>query len=888
MLEEKNTSKLGVSPDPDLSAGEVEAQGFDHDATKKLLRKLDWHIIPFMSLIYLLSVPNNLGHSAMVSNVANRCFLDRTNIGNARLDHLEQDLKLHGLQYNDCLAVLFPFYIAAEIPSNIMMKLTRPSIWLSFIMFCWSAAMIAQGFVSNYSGLMATRVFLGVFEGGLFPGVNFLISSWYQRHECGFRMALFFSAATLAGAFGGILARGIAEMSGVGGKSAWSWIFILEGLLSILVSMVAYWCIHDYPATATFLTPKERDEVERRLQEDHGHLSDDFDMKNMGYSANDAQLMSVPPYVCACFFTIAASWYADRIRRRGVFMLGFQLIAIAGFTMLAATARPNVQYAGTVFAAIGIYPQIPLGMAWNSANIGGSLKRATGIAMQASSNSIATPSILTGLQVMGGNCGGIIASYVYISRDGPRYIKGHCLLIAIIAVAFCLTFFMSTWSRLENARRDKIMQERGTQNLTEEQRLQERELADNVPCVCPAPRWCANACQAKRCGTPEAQHSNTRGTKNNVAPPYKSARRRKYRAALALSVTLVQKQRVPSCRKRISKRRWKAADRAEGEGLAQHNEQPGSRTEASSATLRVKSAQYLDSVALLRDVDTSSLFLGQQRNAVRATVYSRIRNFRFVRDLWDNRHKISQATSLFEDETIGQRSTQITTFEKLRTTNHRSRTWRMETIPTIHDITLPRSSTYITMLVLPNMDPSLHTGQSPSLPRALLRHFTSVTARLSIILLKVIGTAVAMILLPRTIHISVQCLDSLYELLGRRARSPWDTDDPWGYGALAGLAIMVVLHDLLRRISYNVVLSENVEAEQTGEEHRVNGMWKPWKETWEKSLMRVLLPVLIYGGLYFMAWQVWRMRKDNGKELVKSNTVDITDDEIARLVWRDR
>ncbi|KAF9693238.1 hypothetical protein EKO04_008834 [Ascochyta lentis] len=484
MSEKKIPDGVAVITTPDLSAGEAESQGFDHAATKKLLRKLDWHIIPFMSLIYLL------------------CFLDRTNIGNARLDHLEQDLKLHGLQYNDCLAVLFPFYIAAEIPSNIMMKRIRPSIWLTFIMFFWSAAMICQGFVSNYSGLMATRVFLGVFEGGLFPGVNFYITQWYARHECGFRMALFFSAATLAGAFGGILARGIAEMSGVGGRAAWSWIFILEGILSILVSIIAYWCINDYPATATFLSPKERDEVERRLHEDHGHLSNDFDMKyvwqalgdwkiyifmficmagfcpiysfalflptiikNMGYTANDAQLMSVPPYVCACFFTIAASWYADRVRKRGIFLLGFQLIAIAGFSMLAATAKPSVQYAGTVLAAIGIYPQIPLGMAWNSANIGGSLKRGTGIAMQ----------------VMGGNCGGIIASYVYLSRDGPRFIKGHCLLIAVVTVAFFLTFFMSTWCRLENTRRDKVAQQMGAQELTEEQKLLERELADNVP-----------------------------------------------------------------------------------------------------------------------------------------------------------------------------------------------------------------------------------------------------------------------------------------------------------------------------------------------------------------------------------------------------------------------
>jgi MFS family permease len=175
--------------------------------------------------------------------------LDRTNIGNARLDNLEVDLGLKGLQYNDCLAILFPFYIAAEIPSNIMMKRVRPSIWLTFIMVFWSAAMICQGFVKNYSGLMATRVFLGVFEGGLFPGVNYYITSWYCRRECGFRMALFFSAATLAGAFGGILARGISEMNGVGGIAAWAWIFILEGLLSILVSFSAYWIINDYPST---------------------------------------------------------------------------------------------------------------------------------------------------------------------------------------------------------------------------------------------------------------------------------------------------------------------------------------------------------------------------------------------------------------------------------------------------------------------------------------------------------------------------------------------------------------------------------------------------------------------------------------------------------------
>lgn len=346
---------------------------------------------------------------------------------------------------------------AAEIPSNLMMKLFRPSVWLTFIMVSWSACMIGQGFVTSYSGLMATRVFLGLSEGGLFPGVNYYITQYYRREECGIRMATFFSAATLAGAFGGILARGIAEMNGIGGLSAWSWIFILEGLLSILVSFSAYWLIRDYPQhSPKFLNSAEREEVVRRLHEDCGESFEESKgfqwnfvsdalldwkiwihmviflaafcpiysfslfsptiIKGMGYTSNNAQLMSVPPYVCACFFTIGASYLADRVKQRGIFLNGFQLIALVGFGLLAGTESVSKQYGGLVLAAIGIYTQIPLSMAWNSGNIRNSGKRAVGIAMQ----------------VMGGNCGGIVASYVYLTRDGPRYIKGHSILIGFI------------------------------------------------------------------------------------------------------------------------------------------------------------------------------------------------------------------------------------------------------------------------------------------------------------------------------------------------------------------------------------------------------------------------------------------------------------------------
>jgi MFS family permease len=162
---------------------------------------------------------------------------------------LEVDLGMKGLDYNVALAVFFPFYVAAEIPSNMMMKRFRPSVWLTTIMVCWGLIMTCMGLVHNFSGLLACRIFLGIAEGGLFPGVSYFITMWYPRHECGLRMALFFSAATAAGAFGGLFARAISELDGVGGKAGWSWIFILEGLLTLCVGSFSYWAVNDYPST---------------------------------------------------------------------------------------------------------------------------------------------------------------------------------------------------------------------------------------------------------------------------------------------------------------------------------------------------------------------------------------------------------------------------------------------------------------------------------------------------------------------------------------------------------------------------------------------------------------------------------------------------------------
>ncbi|QGI75191.1 unnamed protein product [Fusarium fujikuroi] len=462
------------------AAGSDKASFTEAD-TNRLIRKIDWSIIPFVSLLYLLS------------------FLDRTNIGNARLDTLELDLNMSGIMYNHALAIFFPFYIIAEIPSNMGMKRFRPWIWIPSMMVVWGICCTLMGIVHNYAGLLAARSFLGLAEGGLFPGIAYYITMWYRRHECGFRMAIFFSAATAAGVFGGFLARGIMEMRGLAGLAGWQWIFIIEGLLTVAVALASFKLMADYPDRAKFITDAERKHIQERLMLDRSGLAEEFEMKyvwdafkdwkiwvhmliatgtftgvysyslflptiirDLGYSSTTAQLMSTPPYLVACFVCVVAGWWADKIQQRGVFMIVFITMAGLGLILLMAVRHSGVRYFGCFLLASGIFPSVPQGIAWNSNNIGGSLKRGVGIAMNVSC----------------GNLGGIIASYLFLKKDAPRYFPGFGTLLGCQVMALVLSVWMTIYLRRENARRDATHKDPSL--YTEDEKHAEREKGDNA------------------------------------------------------------------------------------------------------------------------------------------------------------------------------------------------------------------------------------------------------------------------------------------------------------------------------------------------------------------------------------------------------------------------
>lgn len=119
---------------------------------------------------------------------------------------MTEDVGMSGDQYLTGLTLYFVGYVLFEVPANTVLKLGTPRRWLPTLSLIWGVVATLLGVVQNYPGYLSSRFFLGVAESGLFPGVVYYLSMWYKRNEQHYRVALFFSAASLAGAFGGILA----------------------------------------------------------------------------------------------------------------------------------------------------------------------------------------------------------------------------------------------------------------------------------------------------------------------------------------------------------------------------------------------------------------------------------------------------------------------------------------------------------------------------------------------------------------------------------------------------------------------------------------------------------------------------------------------------------
>ena len=157
----------------------------------------------------------------------------------------------------------------SELPSNLVLKRITPRIWLSLLACAWGIVTMCLGFVRSFGSFVAVRAILGVTEGGLLPGMVLYLSGLYTRGEMALRIGIFYTAASLSGAFGGLLARGLSAIGPRGGLEGWRWIFIIEGLLTVVCGLIAFLLLATNLSTASFLTPEEREFAAKRLSRDN-------------------------------------------------------------------------------------------------------------------------------------------------------------------------------------------------------------------------------------------------------------------------------------------------------------------------------------------------------------------------------------------------------------------------------------------------------------------------------------------------------------------------------------------------------------------------------------------------------------------------------------------
>jgi MFS family permease len=422
----------------------VEIKNQQQISERTIIRKIDLHVIPLIVCFYLLS------------------FLDRTNIGNARLSGLTTDLNLTDYQYRIALTILYVPYILAEVPSNLLVKKIGPNYWLPILVTCWGIVGTLQGIVVNAQGLWADRFFLGLTEGGILPGIILYLSGWYKPHELQFRIGLFWSASSVAGAFAGLFAAAIGLINNAGGLHGWSWIFIIEGIITVIVGIIGFFVMPSSISKAKFLTAEEQTFAnERLINASGGHNEEEENFRwsevlsvftsfhmylllilsfcsgiavysvayflptilsDFGYSTWVTQLLTVPPYVLSFILTFVCSIWSDRIGQRSPFIIFPHLLAIAGTAILYTCTRDGRGIGPRYFAIFlvvgGIYSAVPAYLAWASNNFSPHYRRATAL----------------GCMIVMTNSGGLASTWLFRSADSPIYNTGYAVMLALLAL----------------------------------------------------------------------------------------------------------------------------------------------------------------------------------------------------------------------------------------------------------------------------------------------------------------------------------------------------------------------------------------------------------------------------------------------------------------------
>ncbi|KAG4423744.1 hypothetical protein IFR04_003169 [Cadophora malorum] len=449
---------------PEYDGSEENITGYDADLMraraslsaeeeKKLLRRVDWRIVPLCAVMYAVK-------SIDASNVSNARIMDQGTPHN-----IMTELKMTANQYNLVTTMYYIPYILAEVPSNLLLKKVRPSVWQARIMISWGIVLLCHAAVTNRQGLYIVRFFLGLFEAGLWPGMLLHMCYWYRPDEIAPRVVF----VTLLGNFSPIISGILAfAFNGVNkGLSGWKWLILTEGLFTVLLGLIVFFFLPDFPASAKWLSDKEKAFLQARLPRNSPRAAESsFSLKefltsfkdikiwlflfcwafytvgttglqfyqptviaNLGFTGiAKVQLLNIPPAIFSCILTIVFGIWADTGKiPQPLIPLGFMIIIQACYAVLYTFPSTGGVYTATILAGGFSTAWYTMMWPWRVQTTSGATGSAFAIAF---ANSY-------------GQIGGAVGSQLFNSRYAPRYATSFGIAMGFIGAAIVMNII--TW-----------------------------------------------------------------------------------------------------------------------------------------------------------------------------------------------------------------------------------------------------------------------------------------------------------------------------------------------------------------------------------------------------------------------------------------------------------
>jgi len=438
---------------------------FTPEEQKKIVHRVDRRLVSVLGALYCASL------------------MDRTNLSAANIAGMKIGLNLIGPRYSIIVLIFFIPYVLFQPPATVVLRKMGPRYFLSLITFLWGCIMISFGFVKKWDQMVGLRVLLGILEAGFFPGCAYLLSTWYTRYELQKRNAVFYLIGSLASAISGILAYGIMQMNGLGGLAGWRWIFIIEGLITVVLAVMGYFLIVDFPELASkswnFLSPRETAFMVARINKDRAdvipepfalgpYLKNALDvnvwgfaflfgltttcsyaiayflpvilLNGMKFSIAQAQCLVAPPYAAAGIVMYGCAWLGDKYHIRGPIIIGNAIIGLIGLPLLGYAESNAVRYFGAFLATISCNANVPAILTYQANNIRGQWKRA----------------LCSATLVGFGGVGGIIGGTVFRDQDAPQYGPGIIATMLATGLVILITVLLMAkfWYANRKADRD--------------------------------------------------------------------------------------------------------------------------------------------------------------------------------------------------------------------------------------------------------------------------------------------------------------------------------------------------------------------------------------------------------------------------------------------------